>query len=136
VLRDVLESQGFIQSNRGRQHVIGLEIKSFRASLSTLFDRCLKQPPADSGSLVRRFDSHLGHRKFFVAQTNQRAAADASFTGSSEENTATRIQNSSLRIGQDDLLLWLYTEESGDPFFIEPSECSSVPQQKLSDADL
>jgi hypothetical protein len=116
--------------------VIGLEIKSFRANLSPLFDRGLKQPPADSGPLVRRLDSHLGYFKFFVAQTNQRAAADALFTGSSEENTATRIQNSSLRIGQDDLLLWLYTEESGDPFFIEPSECSSVPQPKLSDADL
>jgi hypothetical protein len=85
--------------------------------------------------LERRLDSHLGQLKFFVPQTNQCAAAHASFTGSREENPATHVQNASLRIGKNELLLWLYTEEAGDPFFIEPSECSRIPWLKLADAD-
>jgi hypothetical protein len=95
----------------------------------------MKQPTTDSGSLVRRLDSHLGYLKFFVCDTNQGAAADASLTGSRKENPAARIQNSCLRIGKNGHLLWLYTEETGDPFFIEPSECSRIPRLKPADAD-
>jgi len=95
----------------------------------------MKQSATDSGSLVRRLDSHLGHLKFFVSDADQCAAADASFTGSREENSAAQVHNSCLRIGKNGLLLWLYTEEAGDPFFIEPSECSRIPWPKLAKAD-
>jgi hypothetical protein len=95
----------------------------------------MKQPATDSGSLVRRLNGHLGQLKFFVSDANQCAATDASFPGSREENPATRIQNSSLRIGKNRLLLWLDTEEAGDPFFIQPPECSGIPWLKLADAD-
>jgi hypothetical protein len=124
---EVLESHGFIQPNRGRQHAVGLQIESLRARISRFFDRRMKQPATDSGSLVRGLDSHFCDLKFFVSDSNQRAAADASFTGSREENPAARVQNSCLRIGKNRLLLWLDTEETGDPFFIQPSERSRVP---------
>ena len=115
--------------------MVGLEIKSLRAGISPFLDRSMKQPAADSGSPVRGLDGHLGHLKLFVVETNQGAAADASFTGGREENPAARVQNRCLWIRQNRRLLWLDTEESGDPFFIEPSECSRIPGQELADAD-
>src|ERR1700704_5851058 len=60
---DVLESHGLVQPNRGRQHVVGLQIESLGARISPLIDRCMKQPATDASSLVRRLDSRLGHLK-------------------------------------------------------------------------
>lgn len=107
--------------------MIGLQSESLRACVSPLFDGRMKQPATDSGSLVRWLDSHLGHLKFFVALANQCAAADATFTGNRKENPAARVQNGCLRIGKNGRLLWLYTEEARNPFFIEPSESGRIP---------
>jgi hypothetical protein len=46
----VLESQAFIETNRGRERVVGFEIEPLRAGASRLVDDCLKQPAADAGS--------------------------------------------------------------------------------------
>jgi hypothetical protein len=115
--------------------VVGLQIESLRARISRFFYRCTKQPTTDSGSLVRRLDSHLGHLKFFVCDANQGAAADASLTGTREENPTAQIQNSRLRIGKNGRLLWLDAKEARDPFFIEPAEYGCIPWLKLADAD-
>src|SRR5260370_11398058 len=95
----------------------------------------MKHPATDTAYLARLLDSHLGHLKLFVSQTNQCAAADASFIGSREENPGAQVQDSCLWIGKNGLVIWLYTEEAADPFFIEPSECGCIPWLNLADAD-
>src|SRR6266853_5990299 len=98
---DMLEAEGLIEVNGGRQYVIGFKIESVRASTAPLFDHRLKQSAANAGALVRRLDSHLGHLKFSLAGANQCAAADASFPGSGKENSPARVENIFLRVGKN-----------------------------------